>query len=236
MTVLLVLFALIFFLAADHFVQRSRTARQRALAGAAVPVAVAESALFPHDTELVSNHTWTRRDARGNTVIGVDELLARALGAVEQVLLPATGSLVTPAAAHISLAARGCSLDLASPVSGRVVELNTAVLKNPSLAKNDPYGAGWLMKIRPSEDHAGNQNAFRIPSPAEWLREQTEMMKEFFLQASAQGAPAMLQDGGEPVEGILQQFDAGVWDAFAGTFATLRVGEPVVVVRRELGS
>jgi glycine cleavage system H protein len=236
MTVLLVLFALLFFLAADYFVQRSRTARQVRLAGAGIAVAAEGNPRFPEDAELVSNHMWMRRDSRGNTVIGVDELLARALGAVEQVLLPDIGSLVTPAAAHMSLAARGCSLDLASPVSGHVVELNTAVVDNPALANDDPYGVGWFMKIRPVDEHAGMHSAYRVSRPAEWLRSQHEQMKEFFLRASAPGVPVMVQDGGQAVEGILQQFDAGVWDSFAGMFATLRDVEPVVVARRERGS
>jgi glycine cleavage system H protein len=233
MTVLLVLFTLLLFLAADYFVQRFRTARQVQLAGTRVRVGADGNALLPEDASLVSNHTWTRPGPGGNIIIGVDELLARALGAVEQVLLPEAGSVVTPATADIGLAANGCTLDIASPVHGRVVEVNQALLRNPALAKDDPYGAGWLMKIRPASRHSRGISPYVVRRPAEWLRAQQELMREFFLQAAAQTVPVLMQDGGEPVEGILQEFDAGVWGTFRTAFATLRDPEPAADTRQE---
>lgn len=224
MTVVLVVCTLLLFLAADYLVQRVRASRVGRLAGAAEVALVAGNPDLPADVELLINHTWTRQDDRGNTVLGMDALLARALGAVENVLLPEPGSMMTPATADITLAAGARSLELASPVPGRVVEVNSALLQNPSLAKDDPYGAGWLVKLRPVPDRNAVYASYVIRRPVEWLRAQGEQMKEFFLLSSPQLelVPVTMQDGGEPVEGVLQGFDDEVWDTFKNRFATLR--------------
>jgi glycine cleavage system H protein len=225
MTVVLVLATLLTFLVADYLVQRTRAARRMRVLQTAAGTAL------PAGTYLVANHTWTRHEPVGCTVIGLDELLAHALGTVEQIVLPATGDTVSPSTAGIGFSARGRALNLASPVEGNVVEINAAVVRDPSLARRDPYGAGWLMKIRPA---AGAVCAAAgIESPAEWLRSQRELMKEFFLRVSAPPVALMMQDGGEPAEGVLQGFSAEVWAAFGSTFTTLPNEEPVTVPRQE---
>jgi glycine cleavage system H protein len=227
MTVIFVLCTLLTFLGADYIVQRSRAARKARLACDGLTAAMPASLQLPADAELFTNHTWIRRDPLGNTVIGLDDLLARAIGAAEEILLPEPGTVVTPGTTDIGLTARGCSLGIAPPVHGRVVEVNASLLSNPALAKSDPYGQGWLIKVRPAAAHIERTAACIVQRPAEWLREQADLMREFFLQASGQVVPVTMQDGGETVEGALQQFDSEVWSAFRLTFATLRAQEPV---------
>ena len=99
---------------------------------------------------------------------------------------------------------------------------------HPALAHADPYGQGWLIRIR-SADAGSSPHA--VQNPIEWLRAQGEAMKDFFLASSAQPGFATLQDGGEPVEGILQACDAGVWKSFNETFAALRPLEAVDAAR-----
>lgn len=220
MTVILVLCTLLLFLSADYAVQRLRGRRMKLAAG--------WNRELPAGTELLANHTWLRREPRGDTVIGLDGLVARALGTVQQVLLPEAGSSVDAATARITMAARGRSLKIHTPVAGHVVAVNNAVLRNPALVHADPYGNGWLIRIRPAE--AGS-SPYAVENPIEWLRAQGEAMKEFFRASSAQPGFATMQDGGEPVEGILQTCDAGVWKSFNETFAALQPLEAADVAR-----
>ncbi len=223
MTVLLVLFTLLLFLGADFFVQRSRAAR-RARVHSPAPV-------LPEDAVLLHNHTWTRPDRRGTIVVGVDALLARALGAMERIILPRPGEELTHASPGIGLAAGRGMLRLVAPVAGRVVEVNPEVLRNPGLAASDPYGAGWLLKV--SATGSGPDEAWIVRRPLEWLTGQRDAMREFFLKAAGGAEPALMQDGGEPVPGILQQFDEEVWHDFQATFAALQRPEPEPVGRQE---
>ena len=218
MTVLLVLLTLIMFLVADHFVQKSR---ERAAQLATRPGYGSLEFLLPPNVALATNHTWMKNESKGITTVGLDEFLGRLVGAVEDIILPQVGSSLSPATATINLKDGKKSLALASPVRGRVVAINENVLKNPALAKIDPYGTGWLMKIQP-ESHEEKQRAFSGTQAMEWLRKQTELAKEFLTVRAPQTALVTMQDGGVPVDGLLKKYDVRVWEEFQQSFVTLR--------------
>jgi glycine cleavage system H protein len=160
---------------------------------------------------------------KGVAVIGMDEFLARMLGAVESVLLPVVGAAVAPAKAEISLSSGTRKIRLASPVEGRVMEVNTGVLSNPAIARRDPYGSGWFFKVSP---------AVRVPvsgslagaAAGEWLRTQMDLAKEFLTSASGGRSGALittLPDGGTPADGALMHCDAAAWEEFERRFTTI---------------
>lgn len=219
MTVLLVLFTLILFLIADHFVQKAKASAARAEAKQPEPLMRRR---FPNDAILAVNHTWVRRDADGTATIGVDDFLGRLVGAVESIVLPGVGAMVTPATTDIALRKGKKALELSSPLLGRVVDVNPAIVKDPSLSRTDPYGKGWLMKVRPSPEHKDILLSYTVEKPAEWLAQQTERAKEFFRIQLRHGQLALMQDGGVPADGLLQECDAEVWKAFKDSFVALR--------------
>jgi glycine cleavage system H protein len=215
MTVLLVLFTLLLFLAVDYFVHKSR------LAPKYVGARAAQSCLrLPHGIRLASNHIWLRDEADGLTTVGVDEFIGRLIGRIDALVLPEPDTVVTPAMSEITLRQGGKSLELASPVLGHVVEVNQEVLRDPSLARTDPYGAGWLVRVKQrKEDHASVP--FFVVRPAEWLNEQYSQVKEFLLACTAPAQLATMQDGGIPEDGQLENLDAQAWREFKRNFATL---------------
>ena len=158
---------------------------------------------------------------KGVAVIGTDEFLARLLGAVESVILPNAGTMVAPARADIGLAHGRRTIRLASPVAGRILEVNTDLLQNPSLARRDPYGAGWLLRISPDPSCGVEQGPFASGAPGEWLRAQMSLAKEFLAAMAPRMQLATLQDGGEPVEGALLECDAAAWTEFERRFTTI---------------
>lgn len=216
MTVLLALATLAAFLAADFFLQRARRTRA-ARAAASVP-AVPAGAL-PARVRLLSNHTWVRPEADGTILLGIDDFLARALGAVERIVLPEPGSVVGPARPQFAFAAAGRQLPVASPLTGRTLEVNRELLRSPGLAAQDPYQRGWLVRIAPADP--AEVSAHEVEKPGVWLREQWAELRDFAARRRPDTAAALLQDGGMPVEGILQQFDAAAWEEFAARFTAL---------------
>jgi glycine cleavage system H protein len=217
MTVLLVLFTLIFFLVADHFVQRAR----RAMAANHTPFLVPRAIPLPGNIALAQNHTWLQRDRQGITTIGLDELLGRLLGPIEEVILPPVDTMVSPGATTFTLRHGEKILPVASPVAGRIVEVNRHVKTDPSVARLDPYGEGWLVRIMPGTASVETPKPLIGRQAAEWLNRQTTLMKEFFIGQSAQPQFATLQDGGLPADGMLGKFDAGVWREFKKQFVSL---------------
>jgi glycine cleavage system H protein len=218
MTVLLVLCTLVIFLIADYAVQKARLAR----AAADVKSWDAERIPFalPAGVALAPNHLWLKVE-QGVATIGLDGFLGRMLGTVEAVMMPEVGATVTPVTLNIALCDRDRSVQLASPVVGQILELNPGVLKDPALARRDPYGAGWLMKVRTDRRARVAAHIVEGNAAAAWLREQTAQVKEFLAGVMPAPALATLQDGGVPAEGVLQQCDARVWKKFEQRFAVL---------------
>jgi len=222
MTVLLILFTLILFLATDHFVQKTRLARARRLAGESVTSAVLTSFGLPENVGLALNHTWMREEERGVLTIGVDEFIGRLVGAVEDIVLPHSGAIIAPAFSSFTLRDGTKQLELTSPVHGRVVEVNQKVLRNPALARKDPYGEGWLVKIRADRAEAARVVTRRGTDAINWLRVQGELAKLFFVNRMPQPALATMYDGGVAADGVLQHFDAEIWREFQTEFTDLR--------------
>lgn len=214
MTVLFVLATLILFLTLDHFVQRTRTRKAaRQVTERLVALGQAFQPL-PEGVKLRSNHTWSKDDPQGVVTVGLDEFLAKFLGAVESISIPSSGAAVDPETRGIALHDAGKALHLASPVTGKVLSVNHDVLRSPALAAMDPYGKGWLMKIQTEKKGDGMIGAQAM----QWLREQTEAAKDFFSGREGHGIYALAQDGGEPVAGLMKQYDETAWREFQHRF------------------
>jgi glycine cleavage system H protein len=222
MTVLLMLCMIVTFLAADKIVRTVRVARERRLterAGSAL-------AAPPEGISLALNHTWMSTE-RNVAVIGTDEFLARMLGAVDAFVLPHPGTIVAPGSPDITLERGGRKVRLASPVAGRILEVNTGVLRDPALARRDPYGSGWLLKVSPDPARRSALALLQGPAARRWLSEQMSLAKEFLSVTHSGASPAMLQDGGEVSEGALMHCESAAWVEFERRFLTLSAPETV---------
>lgn len=177
---------------------------------------------FPGDISLATNHTWIRNNPDGTVTIGFDEFLSRLVGAVEEISLPRSGDPVVPATAGIEVRSQGRALRVTTALHGDVVGSNSEVLRDPSLVLSDPYGKGWLMRVRTRVDAAENPGQFMVRRPVEWLGEQMALVRDFLAFHSPQGQALVLQEGGLPTEGVLQQFDETVWKDFGLSFASLQ--------------
>jgi glycine cleavage system H protein len=211
MTVLLVLFMLVGFLTVDYFVNKAREARAARAAETTRPGRV-RFLPVPDGVGIAANHLWTRTDGNGDVLVGMDEFLARMIGAAEQIIVPAD------AAAPILVRNGGRALALRAPVAGTVVAANPALANDPGGATRDPYAA-WIVRLRPAQGTGSPVRSGR--QAAEWLQEQFAAARDFFLSRSATPALAALQDGGQPADGVLRHFQAGVWQEFEAAFTTL---------------
>jgi glycine cleavage system H protein len=221
MTVLLMLCMIVTFLAADRIVQKLRAAKEARQA--VLPGTILSEP--PEGIRLALNHTWMKME-KGVAVIGTDEFLARMLGAVESFMLPDVGATVAPARLNIALAHGGRRVRLASPVAGRILEVNTGVLHNPMLARRDPYGSGWLLKVSPDPARGGASGSLAGAAAREWLRDQMSLAKEFLTGVAPRTSFASLPDGGEPTEGALLHCDAAAWEEFERRFTTIHTEKP----------
>ena len=94
-----------------------------------------------------AEHEWIATDGSGPSTIGVSAVATEALGDIVYVDLPEAGSTVTAGQTCGEIESTKSVSDLYSPVSGTVTEVNDAVVADPAVINNDPYGAGWLFKV-----------------------------------------------------------------------------------------
>ena len=108
---------------------------------------------YPEDVRYTREHEWARQE--GDLVaIGITGYATDQLGDIVFVELPEGGRAVEAGKAFGVVEAVKTVSDLYAPVAGTIVEVNGALGDNPALVNQDPYGEGWMIKIRPSDPAA----------------------------------------------------------------------------------
>jgi glycine cleavage system H protein len=122
--------------------------------------------MVPADLRYTKDHEWVRVDGDTAT-IGVTEFAANQLGDVVFVDLPAAGKALEQFATFGVVESVKAVSDLYAPVSGEVVEVNAELGANPELVNSDPFGAGWMIKVRLGD--AGQVDGLLDPAGYEQL-------------------------------------------------------------------
>lgn len=101
---------------------------------------------FPEDLKYTKDHEWIRVEGNIGT-IGITDHAQSELGDVVFVDIPSDITEITVGEAFGTIEAVKTVADVYAPVSGKVLEINSAVNDNPEVVNKDPYGEGWLIKI-----------------------------------------------------------------------------------------
>jgi glycine cleavage system H protein len=103
--------------------------------------------LVPDNLLYSKEHEWLRVDG-DHGVIGITDFAQEQLGDVVFVELPSGGEQVRQFGSFGVVESVKAASDLYAPVSGEVVERNMAVIENPELVNQQPYGTGWMIKVK----------------------------------------------------------------------------------------
>ena len=99
----------------------------------------------PSHLQYTAEHEWI--DAGSPATVGITATAAEALGDIVYLELPEVGAAITAGAVIGEVESTKSVSELFSPVTGTVVEVNTAAVDEPSVVNAEPYGAGWLLKV-----------------------------------------------------------------------------------------
>ena len=105
---------------------------------------------YPDDVRYTKDHEWAREE-NGVVTIGITGYATDQLGDVVFVELPDSGKQLEAGKAFGVVEAVKTVSDLYAPITGEVVEVNSALGDNPALVNQSPYGEGWMIKIRPAD-------------------------------------------------------------------------------------
>lgn len=220
-----------FFITIDYVLSRRRKAlavNETAPAPVAMePVPIALPALepvwvggyqLPEDLHYHRGHTWARLDAGGDVTIGLDDFSRRLVGNTDKVKLPQVGAWQRQGERAFEVLADGRQAALLSPLEGEVVSVNRAVKKDPSLLRSDPYGAGWLYRIRPSNVAANLRNLMSGSLARRWIEDDKDQLELRLMALSG----SVLADGGELAPDFAEHLDGEDWVDLAEHFLMAR--------------
>ncbi len=109
---------------------------------------------IPEDLRYARSHEWARLE--GDTIVmGISDFAQAQLGDVVYVELPEPGETFDRGEVIGEIESVKTRSDLYTPMGGEVVEINEALLEDPAVVNQDPYGEGWMVRLQ-------------ISNPAEW--------------------------------------------------------------------
>jgi glycine cleavage system H lipoate-binding protein len=161
------------------------------------------------------SHTWTYLERNGNIRIGLDAFLQKITGQITKIELKPPGQMIEKGETIFILVQNGKRLEIKSPLSGMIMEINQDLEDNASLVNEAPYSEGWIYMIEPVRWENEYQDFFRPRSYLEWIKTEYARLKDFLARIPGTSSKeVILQDGGEIREGLLKEFGPEVWDDF----------------------
>lgn len=106
---------------------------------------------FPEGLKYTKEHEWIRTNDDGTATVGITDFAQSELGDIVFVELEPEGSEFDQDEVFGTVEAVKTVSELFSPVSGEIVEINSELEDDPELVNTDPYGQGWMVKIKLSD-------------------------------------------------------------------------------------
>ncbi|MFW6347367.1 MAG: glycine cleavage system protein GcvH [Cyclonatronaceae bacterium] len=106
---------------------------------------------YPEELKYTKEHEWLRDNGDGTATIGITDFAQSELGDIVFVELEEAGETYDQDDVFGTIEAVKTVSDLYMPVGGEVTELNEALADDPEIVNDDPYGKGWLIKIKISD-------------------------------------------------------------------------------------
>lgn len=158
---------------------------------------------IPTGYEFHPGHTWVCDEGRQNARVGMDAFAAQLIGKIDRVETVELNRWVRQGQKLWTVVQNGQSIDMLSPIEGVVVSVNHNVLKTPELLTSDPYKEGWVCIVKAPDLPTNMKNLIQGPLVAPWMQNTLNRLNTMAMQY----APALAQDGGTPIPGLLMQMD-----------------------------
>lgn len=212
-----------FFLTLIPFRMLMKKKKSPALAAVKSPGFVTANMLrIPQGIFFSRYHTWAHLQKNGEATIGLDDLLVRITGQIKLLTFKQPGELIKKGELLARVQHNGNSLNVLSPVSGKVTDTNTSLTEEPELIRVDPYEKGWIYSIKPSAWKKETSACFLAEDATGWAVQELERFKDFLAVSTKKSMPepvgVVMQDGGELIENPLDHMPQEVWKDFQKNF------------------
>jgi glycine cleavage system H protein len=165
----------------------------------------------PADVFFHPGHAWARPEGGGVMTLGLDDFAQQLVGPISAIDLPRVGTALEAGSRAWAIEADAKRVDMLAPVTGTVVAVNDALNGQPSLVNDDPYGGGWLAKVRVPR----SSKALRALMSGRAARAWMDRVASDLLAAFAPELGQVSQDGGVPIQGFARVISKEHWDDVA---------------------
>jgi glycine cleavage system H protein len=177
---------------------------------------------IPQGLFYSKNHTWTHMEVSGIAKVGLDDLILHITGEVNVTNRKKPGDQVKKGDVLAEIDRNGKQLQILSPISGEVLNTNTMLNQDFLTLSQDPYGQGWLYKIKPTNWIAETSSYYLAEDATNWAAQELDRFKDFLAVSmkkySAEPALVMLQDGGELCDNPISEMPNELWKDFQKDF------------------
>lgn len=168
------------------------------------------------------NHVWTHLEPSGSASLGLDDLLMHITGVVELRNFRKPGERVKKGDLIAQLAQDGKQLEIISPLSGEIMDVNDIIKSEPAILNEDPYKKGWLYKVKPDNWKEETTQYVMAGEARAWAEDELGRFRDFVAHSLEKHSPeasvVILQEGGELTDYPLAGMPSGVWDDFQDAF------------------
>ncbi|MFC1500450.1 glycine cleavage system protein H [Candidatus Zixiibacteriota bacterium] len=153
-------------------------------------------------------HSWLLPESIDTVTIGIDDFAQKLIGEAGELSLPEPGTRLHQGEKGWSLGVGTQQIEFLSPVGGEVIARNERVVEDPALINRDPYGDGWLLKVKTTKLKPNLMGLLFGQLAERWM----EMTEGCLRRRVAGDLGLVLQDGGTPVPGIARNLHEGEED------------------------
>jgi glycine cleavage system H lipoate-binding protein len=204
MSILFVLLMFLLIMSISYFFQPAARAAEQAIlpAPACAPRVKRELGFeVPEGYWFHPGHMWASPESQDLARVGLDQFASNLIGNIEHIEICGTNRWVRQGQKLVAVTAGDTTFELLSPVEGVVTAINSDALHDPKIVAGDPYQSGWLALVKAPDLTTNRRNLVQEGMVVPWMQNNVSRLNS--VLAAAQ--PALAQDGGVPLTGVLPQ-------------------------------
>jgi glycine cleavage system H protein len=168
---------------------------------------------LPEEIYYHLGHSWAAPEGKNLVKVGVDDFAQKLIGKINAIQVPGIGSTINQGDKGWTLEVDSKTIDMLSPVDGKVVAINEKIVSSPENINKYPY-VSWLMEVESPRFSANKKQLVSGTLAKKWMEE----VKENLLSRMNYNLGLVYQDGGLLVDGMAKNLDKDKWDEIAKEF------------------
>jgi glycine cleavage system H lipoate-binding protein len=208
MSILFVLLTFLLIISITYFRRRSEVVATAAVHSKPAAPQLSRELGFdiPKGFSFHPGHAWVLDEGRQNARVGLDAFASNLLGKIDKIEVTGINRWVRQGQKLATVTSGDTSIDLISPIEGVITSLNYDAIENPEVITKDPYQTGWICAVKSPDLATNMKNLIQGTLIAPWMQNTLARVSAMTQQLS----PALAQDGGVPVQGLLAKLEPGI--------------------------